>query len=564
MEAQTFLDNFGTIAQAPHGIEQLRQLILNLAVQGKLVEQGLGEEPAAAALSGLRETRSEFLKAKVQGRPKISRVVEDWEQTSEVPDGWSWARIDDTGQYVNGLAFKAADWQDSGIPIIRIQNLSDPSKEFNYTHGDHPADRMVATGDLLVSWSATLDVFVWDRGDGVVNQHIFKVIPEERVVAKGFLYYLLKHTIEVLAASDAAHGLAMKHINRGPFVSHPVLIPPLAEQHRIVAKVDELMALCDQLEAQQQTRTETATKLRASVLDALTTAETADELQTAWERVQTNWEVLGSNPQSIGGLRGTILDLAVRGRLVEQDPDEEGADQLLDRVSRERKRLIDNKLVPRPQRLPPEVNSTVVQFELPPGWKWARFEELASYLQRGKSPKYVEHSSVPVISQKCVQWHGFDISRARFVNESSLDGYGEERFLRGGDLLWNSTGTGTVGRVTVLPEIDEYEHVVADSHVTVIRLIEVVPKFVWIWLASSEIQNRIDDELTSGTTKQRELNHSTIRVLPLPVPPIAEQHRIVAKVDELIGLCDELEARLLERDRIGEALAASVVDAFVA
>ena len=277
-----------------------------------------------------------------------------------------------------------------------------------------------------------------------------------------------------------------------------------------------------------------------------------------------NLGTIAQTPDGINQLRQLVLNLAVRGRLVEQEPGVEGADQLLDRVSTEQKRLIDNKLVPRPQKLPPELASPVVQFELPPGWNWTRFEELTSYQQRGKSPKYVNHSSVPVISQKCVQWQGFDISKARFVDESSLDTYGAERFLREGDLLWNSTGTGTVGRVAVLPELSEYERVVADSHVTVIRLIEVIPRLVWIWLASPEIQNRIDDELTSGTTKQRELNLSTVRVLPIPVPPLSEQHRIVAKVDELMALCDELEGRLVERDRLGEALASSVVDAFAA
>jgi type I restriction enzyme S subunit len=162
------------------------------------------------------------------------------------------------------------------------------------------------------------------------------------------------------------------------------------------------------------------------------------------------------------------------------------------------------------------------------------------------------------VSQKCVQWNGFDISKARFVDEQSLNSYGEERILRDGDILWNSTGTGTVGRTAIYFNSNLFEKVVADSHVTVLRAPDMNPQFLWSWTASPAVQSMITD-LTSGTTNQQELNLSSIKSLLVPVPPLPEQNRIVTKVGELMAICDQLEAELEVRRDVAEKFARSVV-----
>ena len=315
METATFLANFATIADAPGGMDRLRHVVLDLAITGRLVPQDPDEQPATEALERIRARRGATVKARVKGRSSVPRVPEDWERALDTPANWEWARLDDTGGYVNGLAFKQSDWTDSGYPIIRIQNLTDPNAPFNHADGPFPDDRMVTTGDLLVSWSATLEAFVWDRGDAVVNQHIFKVIPDTTLVDRGFLYHLLRHVIRSLANSEALHGLAMKHINRGPFVSHPVAIPPLAEQRRIVEKVDELMALCDDLEVRQQARHQVTKRLRASALDAVTAAATDGDLASAWQRLCGNWYPLVQSPEAVAQLRHFLVRLATTARL---------------------------------------------------------------------------------------------------------------------------------------------------------------------------------------------------------------------------------------------------------
>ena len=158
---------------------------------------------------------------------------------ARLPKGWRWATVSETGRYINGVAFKPADWIGEGFPIIRIQNLTDPSKPLNRTRRKVDEIYCVEPGDLLVSWSATLDAFVWDREPALLNQHIFKVIPDGSVVTKRFLFYLLRFAISEMVKSEHLHGSTMKHINRGPFLAHRVPIPPLVDQRRIVEEIEK-------------------------------------------------------------------------------------------------------------------------------------------------------------------------------------------------------------------------------------------------------------------------------------------------------------------------------------
>ncbi len=244
-------------------------------------------------------------------------------------------------------------------------------------------------------------------------------------------------------------------------------------------------------------------------------------------------------------LRELILELAVRGKLVAQDPNDEPASVLLERIAKEKARLTQEGLIKKEKPLP-EIGDGEKLFGLPSGWEWSRLQDVSSYVQRGKGPSYADFGKVQVVSQKCIQWTGFDLTQARYVDDTSLDGYQPERFLCKDDLLWNSTGTGTAGRINVVPEVDS-NSLVADSHVTIIRPLLVSSRFLSCYVAAPGIQQRIEPEhensLVSGTTNQVELNLSAVIQLVVPVPPLAEQHRIVAKVDELMILCDQLEQR---------------------
>ena len=257
-------------------------------------------------------------------------------------------------------------------------------------------------------------------------------------------------------------------------------------------------------------------------------------------------------------LREKILDLAMRGKLVPQDPNDEPASELLKRIKAEKEELIKQKKIKRDKNeteifrgedgshyeknASGEVKPVEVPFEIPDGWEWVNLVEICNYIQRGKSPKY-GLVGIPVISQKSIQWTGFDISPSKFLDEESFKKYDKIRLLLPEDILWNSTGTGTIGRVLKLKETDFHLNpiLVADSHVTVVRTFSNINSdFVNYYLSSKTIQNLIED-MSSGSTNQIELSATQVKSTKIPLPPIKEQEKIVRAIDELLKIVNTIE-----------------------
>ena len=185
-----------------------------------------------------------------------------------------------------------------------------------------------------------------------------------------------------------------------------------------------------------------------------------------------------------------------------------------------------------------------VPFEIPENWEWVRLIEICEYIQRGKSPKYSPIKKYPVIAQKCNQWSGFSIEKARFIEPDSLSSYGPERILQDFDLMWNSTGLGTLGRIAIYKaEANPYELAVADSHVTVIRPLKqfVLPEYLYYYFANPTVQSVIEDQ-SDGTTKQKELATATVKAYLVPLPPLNEQQRILSKLTEVLPVIQKYDS----------------------
>ena len=225
--------------------EKLKKSVLQEAIEGRLVPQDPNDEPASVLLNRIREEKKQLVKeGKLKKKDLEETPISEDEKPFEIPESWEWCRVGTVAEYINGLAFKPEDWETSGIPIIRIQNLTDYSKPLNYTTKTFDNKFKVENGDLLFSWSATLDSFIWKGKTAWLNQHIFKVNPRVGIL-KEYLYYALKAIVSNL--SDITHGLTMKHLTRGVFENYSFPLPPLAEQKRIVAKIEEVFAEIDKL-----------------------------------------------------------------------------------------------------------------------------------------------------------------------------------------------------------------------------------------------------------------------------------------------------------------------------
>lgn len=233
-------------------------------------------------------------------------------------------------------------------------------------------------------------------------------------------------------------------------------------------------------------------------------------------------------------MRRSVLQAAMKGQLTKREENDENVEEMLLELKKYKESIFSEKQLK--SFILPEIADDELTLEVPEEWKWVRLLDVCVYIQRGKSPKYSEKKKVPVISQKCNQWDGFSIEKAKFVDEESLSTYGEERFLQDNDLLWNSTGLGTVGRVAVYTkEKNPYGIAVADSHVTVIRAANdfINPLYLYYYFASPSVQDVIEEK-TSGSTKQKELGLETIKNYIVPLPPNKEQDRIVEKLNKLL------------------------------
>jgi len=256
-------------------------------------------------------------------------------------------------------------------------------------------------------------------------------------------------------------------------------------------------------------------------------------------------------------LSRSILQEAIQGRLVPQDPNDEPASNLLEKIAMEKMHLVkegkikakdaamsiifkgeDNKYYENIGNDTVVINSEI-PFDIPASWTWCRLGSLCSFVHRGKSPKYSEIKKIPVVAQKCNQWDGFHIEKAQFIEPNSIKSYAAEQILQDRDLLWNSTGLGTLGRMAMYESsVNPYGIAVADSHVTIIRAIKeyVLPEYLFYYFTSPSVQNVIEDK-SDGSTKQKELATKTVLSYLVPLPPLVEQKNIVRKIHELLTIC---------------------------
>jgi len=259
MNAELLLAHFIRISDAPDAVARLRKFILDLAVRGKLVEQDSADEAASKMFARII---AEHRRMKGSSAPKeCSGIVTPDEIPFAIPKNWYWVRLGERLELYNGRAFKPSDWIPAGLPIVRIQNLNNETAPFNYcAESDVQPRHIINSGSFLISWSGTpgtsFGAFIWQRGIAALNQHIFSCFQRGETFFDRFLKIAINGRLDEMI-SKAHGGVGLQHITKGKLEFLPLPLPPLAEQHRIITKVDELMALCDGLEAakrEQETR----------------------------------------------------------------------------------------------------------------------------------------------------------------------------------------------------------------------------------------------------------------------------------------------------------------------
>ena len=549
------LQQFDLIASAPKGVARLRELILTLAVQGKLVPQDPNEEPASALLERIRAEKARLAKAgKIKKDKPLVAIAKD-EMPFGLPSGWDCARLADIVTIWNGRAYSKPELLEAGTPVLRVGNLF-TSKHWYYSNLELEPEKYCEQGDLLFAWSASFGPFVWAGPRAIYHYHIWKLEPfRKEDFNRDYLYtFLLEKTQEIKAAG---HGVSMLHMTKEKMEKIVVPFPPLTEQSRIVARVDELMALCDSLEAKGKLETVQHARLVGSLFDSLASSESAHALTENWQRVATNFDLLLDRPTAVDALEQTILQLAVRGLLVPQNPADEPASVLLQKIRTEKKRLIASGQLKRDKHLPP-ISEEEKPFELPEGWEWVRMPDIAQS-RLGKMLDAAKNSGTasPYLRNTNLQWRKFNLSDIKeiYLEPNELAEY---RLLPGDLLICEG---GEPGRCAVWMDEDTEMYFQKALH-RVRPFAGVSSEYLATTLEANVRAGRLDELFTGATIK-----HFTGQALEryvFALPPLAEQSRIVARIAELRVLCVQLRDRLAVTAQTQSRLAATLIEKAVA
>ena len=531
MNAERLLALYEQVAEAPDAVPRMRRFVLDLAVRGKLVAQDPTDEPASELLERIAVARENAPKSGRSGKKKHADPSLT-ELPFALPKGWSRTLLSELVRVVNGRAYKKPELLDEGTPVLRVGNLF-TSDHWYYSKLELEDDKYCDKGDLIYAWSASFGPFIWDGPRVIYHYHIWKLpLFSESALDKQFLYlFLLQKTREI---KDAGHGISMVHMTKEKMEQLAAPLPPLAEQRRIVAKVEELMALLDRLEAARTEREATRDRLTATSLARLTApyADPAEFLTRARFALDT-LPALTARPDQIKPLRQTILNLAVRGMLVDQDSAERTVD-LPDQGMRE---VAEGKL----------------DFKLPNRWRWALVSEVASS-RLGKMLDKAKNRGAPFPYLRNTNVHWFEIRIDELKEILLTENDAAEYLLESGDVLICEGGHG-IGRTAVWRGSSAPMSFQKALHR--IRVGEYLSPNFFSFCCFVYFHEGIMQTYFTGVGIPHFTGRALSRLL-FPLPPLAEQHRIVARVDALMALCDRLEAALATADttrtRLLEAL----------
>ena len=451
----------------------------------------------------------------------------DEEVPFEIPVSWSWARLTHVTFLIEDCPHSTAKDEGKGYPLVRTPNIG---FGFLLLNGVHRVSEKVYNqrnvravpqkNDLIFAREAPAGTIAVIQDEKVcLGQRTVLLRPITHCILPQYLAYYILAPSSQQSLVEKSSGTTVAHVNLSDFRPYLIAVPPIDEQKRIVNKLKELLPLLDKYNCY------------------------ADKLSRLNNEINTL-------------LKKSILQEAIQGRLVPQIAEEGTAKELLEQIKAEKLKLVkesklkksalnesvifrgdDNKYWEKSEDGAVCIDEEI-PFEIPSNWAWVRLDDICSFIHRGKSPKYSPIKKYPVVAQKCNQWDGFSIEKAKFIEPQSISSYNEEYFLQDRDLMWNSTGLGTLGRMAIYYMIlNPYELAVADSHVTVIRPYKthIVSEYLYYYFASNTVLSVIEDK-SDGSTKQKELATKTVKAYLVPIPPFAEQQRIVQKIKSVTSI----------------------------
>ncbi|HBM3145103.1 TPA: restriction endonuclease subunit S [Klebsiella oxytoca] len=545
-----------------YGIKKLRELILELAVRGKLVPQDPNDEPASELLKRIAAEKAELVKqGKIKKQKPLPEISED-EKPFELPVGWEWVRLLDiatligdglhgTPNYVERGNYFFVNGNNLKNGCIQITNSTKMVSEDEFKkHKKELNERSV-----LLSINGTLGNIAYYNNEPIILGKSACYINLTSEMAKPYLKMLFESCYFKQFAMSNATGSTIKNLGLKSLSLMLVPLAPKEEQNRIVAHIEQNLILCDQLEQQSLSSLDVHQQLVDTLLSTLTDSQNAKELVENWARISQYFDTLFTTEASIDALKQTILQLAVMGKLVPQDPNDEPAYELLKRIEQEKAQLVKEGKIKKQKPLPP-VNDEEKPFELPEGWEWCKLQNITSKITDGdhKTPPRITNG-YKLLSAKNVRDGYIDYDNCDYISEEDYLKSRERCLPEIGDLLIVSVG-GTIGRSSLIKESANFALV---RSVAIIKPLLFNSNYLKFSMDSFLLQKIINETKRGGA--QPCLYLSEISNFLFPMPPEKEQKRIVSKIEHLSSICDRLKSRLQSVQQTQLNLADALADA---
>lgn len=544
-----------------YGVKKLRELILELAIRGKLVPQDLNDEPASVLLERIAAEKAQLVKENKIKKIKVLPQISEIEKPFELPNGWEWSTLNtlitvmdagwspacpsepspnnDTWGVLKTTAVQNMEYREEENKVLAVSKEPRPQYE-------------VKVGDILVTRAGPKNrvgvscLVKKTRPNLMISDKIIRFHLAEVGISESYIALCLNAGATAGYLESAKSGMAESQMNisQDKLKLSPIPLASTHEQHRIVAKVDELMALCDQLEQQTEASIEAHQLLVSTLLNTLTNSADADELMENWARISDHFDTLFTTEASIDQLKQTILQLAVMGKLVPQDPNDEPASVLLERIAEEKTQLIKDKKIKKQKALSP-IAEDEKPFELPNGWEWCRFEdvvEIHSGITKGRKLSGRELKTIPYLSVANVQRGYLNLQNVKEI-DLPIDEIEKYSVLEGDLLITEGGDWDKVGRTAIWRS--EVPYMAHQNHVFKARPYLSEQSEVWLEMY---LNGPFARDYFAGSSKQTtnlaSINKTQLRSCFIAVPPNGEKQRITSKVQDLIEMCNLLLERI--------------------
>ena len=532
--------------------------------------QDPNDEPASELLKRIAAEKAELVKqGKIKKQKPLPEISED-KKPFELPVGWEWSSVQNLCLLENGDRSKnypnKSTLTETGVPFVNAGHLLNgkiDEKEMTFikeSHFETLRSGKFLPGDILFCLRGSL-------GKSALVENISGAIASSLVIVRvyplvnnKYVHFYFDSPISYQFIKKYDNGTAQPNLAANDLARFLIPVPPIDEQIRILGKIDNLMSLCDKLEQQSLTSLDAHQQLVETLLATLTDSQNAEELAENWARISQHFDTLFTTESSIDALKQTILQLAVMGKLVPQDPNDEPASELLKRIEEEKAQLVKEGKIKKQKPLPP-VSDEEKPFELPQGWEWCRIGDCSLSTEYGISHKTSKSSQgVPVLKMGDIQ-----SGEVKLGGQQVIDSDIEELpylYLEHRDILYNRTNSAElVGKAGIyLGKDNTYTYA---SYLIRIRTDKngSMPEFINLNMQAPFFRLTQINPYVKQQCGQANVNGTIMKNMLVAIPPFAEQKRILLKVVQLSDICSHLKSRLQSAQQTQLRLADALTDA---